>query len=131
MIEPLKRGDSLSLSDWKNFLQIESNQIYIENQGFDKDYIERLRKTIQFVYMPQYDSLLQARLVAINKDPSSYWLTYKVYVYKAHEQELKNYESEIIKPFYLEQLFAPGRESVVILKVSDILIKFKSFLFPL
>ncbi len=78
MIEPLKQGDSLATDTWQNFLKIESNQIYIENQGFDKGYLERLRKAIQVVYMPVYDSLLQTRLIAIKKDPSSYWLTYKV-----------------------------------------------------
>lgn len=105
LIEPLKHGDSLSVSDWKIFLQIESNQIYVENQGFDKDYFERLRKAIQVVYMPKYDSLLQARLVAINIDPTSYWLTYKVYVYKAHEQELKKYVTQIVKPPYLDSIY--------------------------
>ncbi|MEP6713510.1 MAG: DUF5700 domain-containing putative Zn-dependent protease [Ferruginibacter sp.] len=105
LIEPLKRGDSLSVSDWKNFLQIESNQIYVENQGFDKEYIERLRKAIQVVYMPKYDSILQVRLVAINKDPTSYWLTYKVYVYKAYEIELKKYETKIIQPYYLDSIY--------------------------
>ena len=105
LIEPLKNDDSLSVSDWKTFLQIESNQIYVENQGFDKDYLERLRKVIQVVYMPKYDSLLQTRLVAINKDPTSYWHTYKVYVYKAHEQELKKYEKQILQPVYLDLIY--------------------------
>ena len=105
LIEPLKHGDSLPVSDWNSFLKIESNHIYVENQGFDKDYLERLRKAIQVVYMPKYDSILQARLVAINKDPTSYWLTYKVYVYKEHEQELKKYETLIKKPSYLDSIY--------------------------
>ncbi|MEO8860412.1 MAG: DUF5700 domain-containing putative Zn-dependent protease [Ginsengibacter sp.] len=105
LIEPLKHGDSLSVSDWEKFLQIESNQIYVENQGFDKDYLERLRKAIQVVYMPRYDSLLQARVVAINKDPTSYWLTYKVYVYKVYENDLKKYETQIMQRSYLDSIY--------------------------
>ena len=105
LIEPLKQGDSLSLAVWQNFLSIGSNKIYIENQGFDKDYLERLRKTIQFVYMPQYDSILQLRLAAMKKDSTAYWLTHKVYVYKAFESELKLYEKEILQPSYIDSIY--------------------------
>lgn len=105
MVEPLKQGDSLSLDQWNRFLKIEPNQIYIQNQGFDNNYLERLRKTIQFVYMPKYDSLMKARVVAIEKDPSTYWMTYKVYVYKKYEKELKAYQSELLKPSYIQQMY--------------------------
>ncbi len=105
LTEPLKHGDSLSVKDWNAFLKIEANQIYIENQGFDSAYLERERKTIQYVYMPQYDTLLQRRLAAIKKSPDSYWLTYKVYQYRAYEDALKNYERQITTPAYLDSIY--------------------------
>lgn len=106
LIEPLKEGDSLSTEKWNSFLAIEANQTYIENQGFDANYIERLRKTLEFVYMPKYDSLLNVRVAAIERDPSSYWLTYKVYMYKKYEKELKEYEKQLLNPSYLDSMYS-------------------------
>ncbi|MEO6347802.1 MAG: DUF5700 domain-containing putative Zn-dependent protease [Aquaticitalea sp.] len=105
LIEPLKKGDSLSHETWKAFLDIEANHIYVENQGFNADYLERLRKTMEYVYMPKNDSLLKVRIAAIEKDPASYWLTYKVYVYKKYEQELKAYEKKLQDPSYLDAMY--------------------------
>ncbi len=105
MIEPLKRNDSLSLDDWNTFLSLEPNKVYIENQAFDSSYLERLRKTIQIVYMPRYDSLLAVRVAAIDIDPSSFWLTYKVYMYKKYEQDLKEYQHNISGSTYLTAIY--------------------------
>ena len=105
LIEPLKKGDSLSSKTWNDFLAIEANQIYIENQGFNADYLERFRQTLEYVYMPKYDSLLNLRLAAIEKDPSSYWLTYKVYMYKKYEKELKEYEKQLLNPSYIPTMY--------------------------
>ncbi|MBC7655411.1 MAG: hypothetical protein H7098_13175 [Oligoflexus sp.] len=105
MIEPLKTGDSLSVVTWKNFLAIEPNKIYIENQGFDNDYLERLRKSIQVVYMPKYENILAKRVLAIEKDPSTYWLTYKVYVYKKYEKELKAFQKQLLEPSYIQLMY--------------------------
>ncbi len=105
LVEPLKKGDSLTTEKWKAFLEIEANKIYVENQAFDSQYLERLRKTIEYVYMPKYDSLLTARVAAIKKDTASYWMTYKVYVYKEFETELKNYQRQLKDPFYLDKIY--------------------------
>ena len=105
MTETLKKGDSLSQKTWENFLNLEPNQIYIKNQGFDKDYLERLRRSIQVVYMPQNAEILKKRVLAIEKDPSTYWLTYKVYVYKIHEKELKDFQQKLVSPDYLSQIY--------------------------
>ncbi|MCC9071299.1 hypothetical protein LNQ49_06790 [Flavobacterium sp. F-65] len=105
MIEPLKKGDSLSQETWKKFLSLEPNEIYIKNQGFDKDYLERLRKSIEVVYMPQKAEILKKRVLAIEKDPSSSWLTYKVYVYKTHEKELKDFQQKLVSSDYLSQIY--------------------------
>ena len=106
MIEPLKQGGSLSKETWKEFLNIEANKIYIENQDFDSTYLESLRKNIEYVYMPKYDSLLQARVKNIERDPALHWLTYKVYVYKKYEDVLKKYEQELHSPEYLAAMYA-------------------------
>lgn len=106
LIEPLKHNDSLSVADWYKFLNMEANKMYIENQGFDSGYLEKLRKNIQFVYMPKYDSLLKARVAAIEKDPASFWITYKVYVYKKYEKELKKYQLQISQPNYIDSMYA-------------------------
>lgn len=106
LIEPLKKGDSLSPETWNTFLAIEANQTYVENQGFNAEYIEKLRKTLEYVYMPKYDSLLNSRVAAIEKDPSSYWLTYKVYVYKKYEKELKEYEKQLLNPSYMDSMYS-------------------------
>ncbi len=102
MIEPLKKGDSLSTATWEKFLSLDANQIYIKNQGFDKDYLKRLKKSIEIVYMPQNAEILAKRVAAIEKDPSTFWLTYKVYVYKKYEKELKKFQSTVGTPEYLE-----------------------------
>lgn len=105
MIEPLKRGDSLSHETWKDFLNIEANKIYVENQGFSSVYLESLRKNIEYVYMPKYDSLLKARLKNIELDPASHWLTYKVYVYKKNEDSLKSYEQKLKNHDYIDKMY--------------------------
>ncbi|MEO7443965.1 MAG: DUF5700 domain-containing putative Zn-dependent protease [Ferruginibacter sp.] len=106
MVEPLKHGDSLSQEQWRHFLSLEANNIYIKNQGFSDAYLESLRKNIQYVYMPQYDSLLKSRLKFIEADPASFWLTYKVYVYKKFETELKDFEEKIKEAHYLDDVYA-------------------------
>ena len=102
MIEPLKKGDSLSHETWNQFLNIEANKIYTDNQGFNKEYLERLRKSIEVVYMPQNAEILQKRVIAIEKDPASFWLTYKVYVYKKNEKVLRDFQSKLNSKKYIE-----------------------------
>ena len=102
MIEPLKKGDSLSHETWNQFLNIEANQTYVQNQGFNKDYLERLRKAIEIVYMPQNAEILETRVAAIEKNPASFWLTYKVYVYKQNEKVLKDFQSKLGLQEYIE-----------------------------
>ncbi|SFH96949.1 DUF5700 domain-containing putative Zn-dependent protease [Halpernia frigidisoli] len=102
MIEPLKKGDSLSHETFEKFLSLEPNQIYIKNQGFIKDYLKRLRKAIEVVYMPQNSEILKTRVAAIEKDPASFWLTYKVYVYKQNEKVLRDFQSKLGSQEYIE-----------------------------
>lgn len=103
--ESLKNGDSLSLKVWKDFLNIEANQIYIENLNFSDKYIETLRKNIQYVYMPKYDSLMNVRIKDIERDPASHWQLYKVYVYRKYEDLLKTYVKELQNPEYFNTMY--------------------------
>jgi len=101
MVDKLKQGDSLSRETWKRFLKIEANETYVKNQGFDSAYLEGLRKAIEIVYMPKYDSLLRKRV----KDTMTYWRIYKVNNYKVHEKELKDYQNTILQPGYFDSLY--------------------------
>ena len=105
MIEPLKKGDSLSSATWNTFLNIKANKTYVDNQAFDKKYLERLRKTIEYVYMPKHEALLKKRLIEMTKDTASFWMTFKVHVYKEYEKELKSYQQELSTPEYLNTAY--------------------------
>ncbi|OWP61918.1 hypothetical protein CDA63_16875 [Hymenobacter amundsenii] len=101
LIEPLKRGDSLRVADWRQFLALEGNDAYIKNQGFGPKYLANLRRAVEVVYQPQQAELLQERL----RDPVKNWLTYKVHQYKAHEPALKAYQAQLKQPAYLETVY--------------------------
>lgn len=87
----LKKGDSLSRSDWKTFLSDSAIKDYMADQGVGDQYFESYRKNMQIVYMPKNDALLQKRLA----DPSSYWLTYMINQYKIDEEGMKEYLKRI------------------------------------
>ncbi len=94
MIESLKKGDSLSKETWQKFLNLASNKTHVNNQNFDAKDLEKLRKNIEVVYMPQNEEILKKRVVSIEKDPASSWLTYKVYVYKNMKRNLRVFRNE-------------------------------------
>ncbi len=89
----LKKGDSLSRTDWKNFLSDQAIQDYMADQGVDDKYFEFYRKSMQIVYMPKNASILQKRLA----DPEAYWLTYMINQYKINENGMKKYLKKIDK----------------------------------
>jgi len=87
----LKKGDSLSRSDWKKFLSDKAITDYMADQGVDDQYFESYRKNMQIVYMPKNSVILQKRLA----DPGSYWLTYLINQYKIDEEGMKDYLKRI------------------------------------
>lgn len=87
----LKKGDSLSRAEWKNFLSDKAIQDYMADQGVDDKYFESYRKSLQIVYMPKNAAILQKRL----EDPGSYWLTYMINQYKINEDGMKEYLRQI------------------------------------
>lgn len=87
----LRQGDTLNRADWKSFLSDKAIVDYMSDQGVGEDYFESYRRSMQIVYMPENDALLQKRLT----QPDKYWLTYMIFQYKQHEQGMKSYLKEI------------------------------------
>jgi hypothetical protein len=97
----LKQGDTLSREEWKDFLKLEGNKVYIENQAFDEQFLENYRKTLQFVYHPKN----AVRLKKMIDDKLNNWMTYKINQYKDHEQVLKAYAKQLQDPAYLDSIY--------------------------
>lgn len=104
MTDSLRKGKPVSDELWKGFLNLEGNSQYIQNQSYSEKYLNRLRKDLEVVYMPQHDSLLQERL----KDPRQHYNTYLFHFYKANEPQLREYLQKIItdREAYLASLYA-------------------------
>lgn len=97
----LKQGDTLTREEWKNFLQLEGNKVYIENQAFSGQFLESYRKTLQFVYNPDNAT----RLKKMMEDKLNNWMAYKINQYKDHEQVLKAYAAQLQEPAYLDSIY--------------------------
>ncbi|MBD1397944.1 hypothetical protein H9Q13_12270 [Pontibacter sp. JH31] len=104
MTDSLRKGRPVSDKLWESFLNQEGNRQYIQNQGYSQNYLNRLRKDLEVVYMPQHDSLLQERL----KNPRQHYNTYLFHFYKANEPQLQEYLQKIItdRKAYLASLYA-------------------------
>jgi hypothetical protein len=103
LTDSLRLNKRASDSLWKNFLSLDGNSQYIQNQGYSEKYLNRLRKDLEVVYMPQHDSLLQERL----KNPQQHYNTYLIHFYKANEPQLREYLQKILadKDAYLAALY--------------------------
>ncbi|PVY40724.1 DUF5700 domain-containing putative Zn-dependent protease [Pontibacter virosus] len=91
LVDTLKSGKQLHDDTWHQFLAMKGNQQYIENQNYKESYLNNYRKTMEVVYMPEHDSLLQVRL----QDWQANYMTYSIHVYKAHEAELRQYLAQL------------------------------------
>ncbi|MFB9863550.1 DUF5700 domain-containing putative Zn-dependent protease [Rufibacter immobilis] len=103
LVDSLKKGKPLTQDTWTTFLGLEGNRLYIENQGFNSSYLEKYRKEMEIVYMPQNDSILQSKL----KNRQNHFLTYVINQYKANEPELRKYLVELSngKDNYLKAMY--------------------------
>lgn len=101
--ENLKRDVPLSNATWKELLAFQGLKLYLDNQAFDSTYLEVIRKNIEYVYMPRYDSLRQVRL----KDREKYWYTSMINSYKKDELIFKQYYKSInsTKALYLDSIY--------------------------
>jgi hypothetical protein len=104
LTDTLRQGRAVSDDLWKSFLSLEGNSQYIQNQAYSEKYLNRFRKELEVVYMPQHDSLLQERL----KDPRQHYNTYLIHFYKSNEPELREYLQKILddREAYLATLYA-------------------------
>ncbi|UHG94743.1 DUF5700 domain-containing putative Zn-dependent protease [Spirosoma oryzicola] len=91
--DQLRQGDTLDPKVWNQLMNDKAIQMYIRDQGVDEGYIERYKRTMQLVYMPQNEALLQSRL----KDSTKYWLTYILYQYKKNEAGMRAYLTNLEK----------------------------------
>ncbi len=91
LTDSLKQGKPISSETWKAFLNLEGNRLYIQNMAHSDAFLERYRKTMEIVYMPENDSILQKRL----QNPQQNYLTYAIHQYKANEQALRKYFASI------------------------------------
>lgn len=91
LVDTLKSGKRLHDHTWQQFLAMEGNRQYIENQNYKDAYLNTFRKTMEVVYLPEHDSLLQVRL----QDIQANYLTYSIHVYKKHEAELRQYLAQL------------------------------------
>jgi hypothetical protein len=91
LVDTLKSGKGLHDDTWQQFLNMEGNRQYIQNQGYTDAYLNRFRKTMEVVYLPEHDSTLQVRL----QDNREHYMTYSIHMYKAHETELRGYLAQL------------------------------------
>lgn len=91
--DQLRQGDTLDAKVWNKLMKDKSIQMYLNDQGVDRDYAERYRRTMQVVYMPRNEAVLQSRL----KDSTKYWLTYILYQYKKNEAGMRAYLTKLEK----------------------------------
>ena len=100
MTAALRRNEPLTDQTWREFLAIPANKVYVKAVfGSDTADLGYYRRALQTVYMPRYDSLLQAKLTAKR------WYYVLINDYKEHEQEYRKVLAETAKnPAYLEQM---------------------------
>lgn len=99
--DQLKQGDTISVEAWKNFLDLEGNRAYVENQDFGPKFLESYRKTLQFIYNPQNE----VRVKAMMDDKLNNWMAYKINQYRIHEKELREYAKHLQEPAYLDSMY--------------------------
>ncbi|GHA62310.1 DUF5700 domain-containing putative Zn-dependent protease [Pontibacter akesuensis] len=103
LTDSLRQDKPFSDALWKSFLTLEGNAQYIQNQAYTEKYLNRFRKDMEVVYMPQHDSLLRERL----KDPQQNYNTYLIHYYKANEPQLREFLQNILadEEAYLASLY--------------------------
>ena len=101
--DSLRQNIPLSKNTWRTFLAHKGVQLYISNNALDEKTMEVYRKNLEYVYMPKYDSLLNARLQKREQN----FILWVFNNYKNQELELKNYYKHIEanKSAYLDSIY--------------------------
>ena len=102
LTDSLRENIPLSDESWNSFIEMNGMRQYISNQHLELE-MDGYRQSMEYVYMPQHDSLLQQFL----KQPDIYNKTYLVYQYRELETELKNYIRQIRNrpDIYLDSMY--------------------------
>jgi hypothetical protein len=99
--DQLRKGDTLNRDTWNTFLELPGVKKYVKNQAFDVGFLERYRKAMQTVYMPQYADKVKKMM----EHPFDYWIYYKINQYQEHETELRAYARRLQEPAYLDSMY--------------------------
>jgi hypothetical protein len=81
LTDALRRNEPLTDQAWQAFLELPANKVYVRECFNGEEDVQRYRRAMETVYMPRYDSLLQAKLRAKS------WYYVLINDYKLHEQE--------------------------------------------
>jgi hypothetical protein len=105
LTDALRRNEPLTDQAWQAFLELPANKVYVRACFNGEEDVKRYRQAMEVVYMPRYDSLLQAKLRA------KLWYYVLINDYKQHEQEYKSFLAETVaKPAYLEKMYTYAYE---------------------
>ena len=106
LTDGLRRNEPLTNPAWRTFLAIPANKVYVASIfGSDTTDLRAYRRAIEVVYMPRYDSLLQARLKAER------WYYVLVNDYKQQEPAYQKFLAETARnPAYLEKMYTYAYE---------------------
>ncbi|MBC3540357.1 DUF5700 domain-containing putative Zn-dependent protease [Rufibacter sediminis] len=102
--QALRQNQPLTDATWKEFLELQGNKVYIKGV-FDSVSLKNYRRAIEVNYMPQHDSLLQAKLKAQS------WYYVLVNDYKRNEEAQKEYLRQTSQnPAYLQSMYTLAYE---------------------
>ena len=102
LTDSLRENIPLSDESWNSFIEMDGMRQYISNQHLELE-MEGYKQSMEYAYMPKYDSLLQECL----KQPEVYNKTYLVFQYREMEAELKSYIRQIRNrpDIYMDSLY--------------------------
>lgn len=100
--DSLRENISVDDSSWNSFVAMKGMKEYISDKHIELE-MDGYRQILQYVYMPQNDSLLHSYL----KEPEKYNKTYLVNQYKENEDALRQYIRQIRKmpDLYLDSVY--------------------------
>jgi len=84
--DSLRKNISVKDASWNSFFQMNGMRQYIRNQHLELE-VDGYRRSMEYVYMPKNDSLLNACL----KNPETFNKTYMVYQHRELEDDLKSF----------------------------------------
>ncbi|MFD2247514.1 DUF5700 domain-containing putative Zn-dependent protease [Pontibacter ruber] len=97
--DALRQNQLLTDEVWNSFLELQGNKVYVKSV-FNEPDLKAYRKAVEVVYMPQHDSLLQAKLKAGS------WYYVLVNDYKTNEAKHRKFVQDTKEnPQYLDLMY--------------------------